>query len=200
MLARRYVGRGPETLSRTQSPSCRPASKLPPPGDQSVFGPAPATGPYDGTTFVKVASSRWVPPRRNRSPLPSPSRVPCWRQKDDTGPRLLSLSSRREDRRTFPKMFRRCHSSCRARNPRSAGTPCAEHAGRDGASPGGGRRVEPDCLPGIFPGVGAHLRLARSTYGEPPTPSTWSQVGHQGLLRSLGRDYPAEQFPLQKSA
>jgi hypothetical protein len=27
-----------------------------------------------------------------------------------------------------------------------------------------------------------------------------SQVGHQGLLRSVGRDYPAEQFPLQKSA
>src|SRR5467141_118963 len=52
MLARRYAGRGPETLSRTQSPSCRPASKLPPPGDQSVFGPAPETGPYDGTTFV----------------------------------------------------------------------------------------------------------------------------------------------------
>ena len=30
----------------------RPGQTLPPPGDPSVFGPTPATGPYDGTTFV----------------------------------------------------------------------------------------------------------------------------------------------------
>jgi plastocyanin len=30
----------------------RPGQQLPPPGDPSVFGPTPATGPYDGTTFV----------------------------------------------------------------------------------------------------------------------------------------------------
>lgn len=29
-----------------------PGQELPPPGDESVFGPTPPTGPYDGTTFV----------------------------------------------------------------------------------------------------------------------------------------------------
>lgn len=30
----------------------KPGQQLPPPGDPSVFGPTPPTGPYDGTTFV----------------------------------------------------------------------------------------------------------------------------------------------------